>query len=67
MNVLEKDVGKYICIVYVVNIGKLDVVEGIIDFKLYESGKWICLVFLKKNEFFFNVEINMFVFILCIC
>lgn len=39
MNVLEKDVGKYICIVYVVNIGKLDVVEGIIDFKLYESGK----------------------------
>ena len=38
-NVSEKDVGKYTCIAYVANIGKPDVAEGIIDLKLYESGK----------------------------
>lgn len=38
-NVSEKDVGKYTCIAYVANIGKPDVAEGIIDLKLYGSGK----------------------------
>ena len=38
-NVSEKDVGKYTCIAYVANIGKPNVAEGIIDLKLYESGK----------------------------
>ena len=52
-NVLERDVGKYMCIAYVANFGKPHVAEAIIQLKLYESGK---STLSEGKGFFFSAQ-----------
>ena len=59
LNVSEKDVGDYRCIVHVGNMGNPDKAEASIKLRLYESSKYNFFTFagfISKSKFCVNVK-----------